>query len=73
MGTITARLTRVAPEEVLHYKDWVLPAGVSQRFQMLSTRGMRMLTVGFTDRSEHDTARDILRSRDLSFAHGVPP
>ncbi|KAJ3568351.1 hypothetical protein NPX13_g6451 [Xylaria arbuscula] len=29
ISTITARLTRVAPEEVLQYKDWVMPAGTA--------------------------------------------
>ncbi|KAI1814285.1 cytochrome P450 [Poronia punctata] len=29
MGTITGRLTRVAPEEPLFYKNWVLPAGTA--------------------------------------------
>ncbi|KAJ8119891.1 hypothetical protein ONZ43_g3258 [Nemania bipapillata] len=27
ISTLTARLTRVAPEETLQYKDWVMPAG----------------------------------------------
>lgn len=27
ISTLTARLTRVAPDETLQYKDWVLPAG----------------------------------------------
>ncbi|GAW14144.1 hypothetical protein ANO14919_035380 [Xylariales sp. No.14919] len=29
VSTITARLTRVAPEETLHYNNWVLPAGTA--------------------------------------------
>ncbi|KAK5626012.1 hypothetical protein RRF57_001728 [Xylaria bambusicola] len=29
ISTITARLTRVAPDEVLQYKDWVMPAGTA--------------------------------------------
>ncbi|KAI0112517.1 cytochrome P450 [Nemania sp. FL0031] len=27
ISTVTARLTRVAPDEALQYKDWVMPAG----------------------------------------------
>ncbi|KAI1423120.1 cytochrome P450 [Xylaria sp. FL1777] len=29
MSTVTARLTRVAPDEALQYNDWVLPAGTA--------------------------------------------
>ncbi|KAI0442667.1 cytochrome P450 [Xylaria telfairii] len=29
ISTITARLTRVAPEETLQYKDWVIPPGTA--------------------------------------------
>ncbi|KAI0450824.1 cytochrome P450 [Xylaria acuta] len=29
ISTLTARLTRVAPDEALHYKDWVMPAGTA--------------------------------------------
>ncbi|KAI3324323.1 putative flavonoid 3-hydroxylase [Xylariaceae sp. AK1471] len=29
ISTLTARLTRVAPDEPLHYKDWVMPAGTA--------------------------------------------
>ncbi|KAI1757957.1 cytochrome P450 [Xylaria castorea] len=29
ISTLTARLTRVAPDEALQYKDWVMPAGTA--------------------------------------------